>query len=75
MQMVFPRDMTTNKHVLMLWNGPIMEGIRTNGFFNQFSVVAKVAMIHKEGLAKFDYKLNIEVKLLKHSSAIFGCPA
>jgi hypothetical protein len=28
-----------------------------------------------EGLAKFDYKLNIEVKLLKHSSIIFGCPA
>jgi hypothetical protein len=49
-----------------------MEGIRTNGFFNQFSVVAKVAMIHKEGLAKFDYKLNIEVKLLKHSSIILA---
>jgi hypothetical protein len=29
----------------------------------------------QEGLAKFDYKQNIEVKLLKHSSIIFDCPA
>ncbi len=47
-QIVFARDMTTNMHVLMLWDGPIMEGIRTNGFFNQFCVVVKVAMIRKK---------------------------
>jgi hypothetical protein len=31
---IFTRDIGKNKHMLMLWNGPIREGIRTNGFFS-----------------------------------------
>jgi hypothetical protein len=30
---IFTPDMGKNKHVLMLWNGPIREGFRTDGFF------------------------------------------
>ncbi len=72
MQIVFARDMTTNKHVLMLWNGPIMEEIRTNGFLYSILCCSQSGDDPQEGLAKFDYKLNIQVKLLKHSFIIFG---
>jgi len=52
-----------------------MEGIRTNDFLYSILCCSQSGDGPQEGLAKFDYKLNIEVKLVKHSSIIFGCPA